>query len=116
MSTDKQTYMQTGSTEPESLLDELQNLLEKQMKLMQRGRISDVELLCRQAEPLVNDINRTGILEQADYTNKREQLQALYNKLCLALTAQKADISEKLSRIRKGKKTIWAYRNNVHGG
>jgi len=116
MSTDKQTYMQTGSAEPESLLDDLQNLLEKQMKLIQRGRISDVELLCRQADSLVNDINRTGILERAEHKNRREQLLTLYNKLCLAITAQKADVSEKLSRIRKGKKTILAYRNNVHGG
>jgi hypothetical protein len=31
----------------------------------------------------------------------------------MALNAQKNDIGEKVSRIKKGKKTVKAYKNNV---
>lgn len=106
----------SNNAKPESLLDELQNLLVKQRELIKRGNIKDVELLCKQANLLVDDIARTGILEQAEHKDRREHLQELYKNLCLAIEAQKADISKKLSRIRKGKKTIGAYRNNEHHG
>jgi hypothetical protein len=59
------------------------------------------------------EIAQTGILELREFKNRREQLQKLYDSLLLAITAQRADISEKLSHVRKGKKTIGIYRSNI---
>ncbi len=95
------------------LLDELQNLLEKQIELALHGNISDVELLSKQASSLVERIVQAGILGLAEFGNRREQLQKLYKDLCLTVTAQRADISEKLSRVRKVRKTIETYRENI---
>jgi len=95
------------------LLDELQGLLEKQIKLARQGSIIDMERLSSQASSLVEKITQAGILELAEFKNRREHLQKLYEVLCLALTAQKADITEKLSQVRKGRKTIKAYRSNT---
>jgi len=95
------------------LLDELQGLLEKQIELVRQGSIIDMERLSSQASSLVEKITQAGILELAEFKNRREHLQKLYEALCLALTAHKADITEKLSHIRKGRKTIEAYRGNV---
>jgi len=103
MSTDKQIH----------LLDDLQSLLEKQIELVQQGNISGVEILSKQASSLVVEIAQTGILELREFKNRREQLQKLYDSLLLAITAQRADIAEKLSRVRKGKKTIGIYRSNI---
>jgi len=103
MSTDKQIH----------LLDDLQSLLEKQIELVQQGNISGVEILSKQASSLVVEIAQTGILELREFKNRREQLQKLYDSLLLAITAQRADISEKLSRVRKGKKTVGIYRSNI---
>lgn len=95
------------------LLDELQELLEKQIELVRLGNIGDIELLGKQASCLVGKITQAGILELAEFENRQEQLQKLYETLCLAITTQKADTAEKLNRIRKGKKTIKTYRNNI---
>ena len=95
------------------LLDELQSLLEKQIELAQQGNISDVELLSKQASFLVEKIVQKGILESAEFESRREQLQKLYEQLCLAVTAHKADVFKDLSRVRKGRKTIETYRRNV---
>ena len=105
MSTDKQIH----------LLDGLQSLLEKQIELARQGNPAGgrIEVLSKQAGSLVEKIARGGILELAEFKNRREQLQKLYKDLCLAITAQKDDTAEKLSRVRKGRKTIQTYRNNI---
>ena len=103
MSTDKQTH----------LLDDLQSLLEKQMELAQQGNISGVEVLSKQANSLVGKIARSRFPESSEFKSRHEQLRKLYQDLCLALTAQQAETTEELSRVRKGKKTIETYRNNI---
>ncbi len=103
MSTDKQTH----------LLDDLQSLLEKQIELAQQGNISGVEVLSKQANSLVRKIAQTRILELREFKNRREQLQKLYDSLLLAITAQRAEAAGELNRVRKGRKTIETYRNNI---
>lgn len=96
-----------------NLLDNLQILLQKQIRLAQEGDTSGIEVLAKQADILAQKIAETGILELPEFGNRRQQLQKLYDSLCLAITAQRAGISKKLSRIRKGKKTLETYRSNV---
>jgi len=99
--------------EPSHLLDDLQALLERQTKLAQQGKIGDVELLSKEASSVVERLAETGILELPEFKNRRGQLQKLYEELCLTITGQQADITEKLRHVRKGKKTIRTYRSNT---
>jgi hypothetical protein len=94
-------------------LGELGNLLEKQIGLLSRGCFSGVEHLTEQTDKLVNEIAQTEILKLTEYKSWREYLRGLYQNLCLAIAAQKADIAEKKSQVRKIKKTIGAYRNSM---
>ena len=96
-----------------NLLDELQILLEKQIELARQGNINEIEVLSKQASSLVRKIARSGVLESSEYKSQREQLRKLYYDLCLVLTAQQAETTKELSRVRKGKKTIAAYRGNI---
>ena len=98
------------------LLDELQTLLEKQVEMARQGNIRDVEVLCKQAGSLSEKIAQTQILDPAEpifNRKRREQLQKLYEDLCLAITDQKAEVSKELNRVRKGKKTIQTYHNHI---
>ena len=98
------------------MLDELRTLLEKQVEKARQGNIKDVELLSKQVGSIIEKVLQKGILDPADPAfNKvrREKLQKLYEDLCLAVAAQRAVVSEELSRIRKGKKTIQTYRNHI---
>jgi len=110
MSTDRAEHIADKQVH---LLNDLQILLEKQIGLARQGDISSVEVLSKQASSLVGKIAQTGVLELAEFKNRREQLQKLYDSLCLALAAQKTETAEKLSRVRKGKKTIETYRSNI---
>ena len=109
MSTDKDKQISGLS----SVLDDLQSLLEKQIELARQGNIRDVEALSKQTSSLVVKIRERGILELAEFKNRREQLQKLYEALYLAITAQKAGTFEELKQVRKGKRTIKAYRSNI---
>ncbi|MHC4643712.1 MAG: hypothetical protein ACYS32_18880 [Planctomycetota bacterium] len=102
-----------------NLLDELQVLLKKQIDLARQGNIRGFEVLSKQADSLVGKIAQTGILSSANAAfdgQRREQLERLrklYEKLCLAITAQKADVSEKINQVRKGKRTMQAYSGHI---
>lgn len=110
MSTDN---IQTIADEPLHMLKDLQSLLEEQTKLARQGKIGDVELLSKKASSVVERLAETGILGLPEFENRRGQLQKLYTELCLAITAQQADVSQRLSHVRKGKQTIRAYHSNT---
>ena len=96
------------------LLDNLQSLLEKQIELTQQGKISKIAAVSEQANSLVEKIAQEEILELAEFKNRQEQLQELYNDLCLAVAAQKAATAEMLSRVRKGKKLLCTYATSLN--
>jgi len=104
MSTDKQI----------SMLSELQSLLDKQLELAHQGNSAgkQIEVLGGQADCLVKKITQTGILERPEFQSQKKKLKKLYENLHLAITAQRADTSEKLSHVRRGRKIVETYRGN----
>lgn len=110
MSTDSVEIIPDGQIQPP---DELQNLLKKQIELARQGNIGEIEVLSKQASSLVGKIALSGVLESSEFKSQHEQLRKLYQDLRLALTAQKAETAKEINRVRKGKKTVEAYRNNI---
>ena len=102
------------STEKQkSLVNTLQSLLKKKLHCARHGDISTVETLSAQSDAIVQQINREKILDLDEFKTHKKQLQKAYEDLSMALKIQKDDIAEKVSRIKKGKKTIKAYKKNV---
>ena len=97
------------------MLDELQSLLEKQLELAHQGNSAgeQIEVLGKKADCLVEEITQAGILERAEFEIQKKKLKKTYEDLHLAITAQKADTSEKLIQVRRGKKIVETYRNNI---
>jgi hypothetical protein len=97
------------------MLDELQNLLEQQLELTNQGNAAgeQIVVLCKQADRLVKKIATEKILEQPEFENQKKKLKKLYEDLHLAITAQKAETSQKLSHIRCGKKIVETYHSNI---
>ena len=112
MSTDN---MEMTSRKQMYLLDELLGLLESQIQLAHQGISNDKEFksLIKKTASIVDKLSRSKILESTEFKNQREQLRKLYEDLCLTLTAQQAETVEELKRVRKGRKTIEAYCNNL---
>jgi hypothetical protein len=94
-------------------LNELQNMLEKQIELARQGNVNEIEALSKQASYLVEKIAKMGILESPEFKNQHKLFRKLYQDLYLALTAQQAENTKELTRIRRGKKTIATYGKNI---
>ena len=97
------------------MLDELQNLLEQQILLVHQGNSAGerFEALSSRTDFLVWEIAEMKVLERDEMKDRRTQLKKSYDKLRFALTAQKDDVTDKLSQIRRGRKTIGTYRDNI---
>jgi hypothetical protein len=99
--------------EQRQLLRSLQHLLQKQIEMAHQGDIGGVSMVSKQAGDVAKKIAQRIILEKVTFKNQREQLRRLYADLCLILATEKADVAGRLNHIRKGKKTIKAYRSNT---
>ncbi len=101
--------------EKTNLIDELQDLLEKQIELAHKGDPGGkrFEELSMRTNFLVEKIVRAGILESDQFKDRREQLKKLYNGLYPAIATRKVETAKHLCRVQKGKKTIATYRNNI---
>lgn len=96
------------------LLDELQSVLEEQIRLARQGNPPQrIELLGEQANSLVEKIDEAGLFESNEFRNRREHLTKLYGDLYLALTVQKDEASKELMKVRNSRKALKAYRNNT---
>ena len=97
------------------MLDELLNLLEQQIELVHQGNSSGgrFEALSSRADSLVREIAEMKILQLEEMKEQRMKLGKSYDRLRLALTAQKDDVADKLSQLRRGRKTIGTYRDNI---
>ena len=107
MNAEEQTHLFKSS------LDELEELLKEQIRLVRQGGFNELETVSVRTGRLVEKIVGTGVLESDEFKSRRQHLQNLYESLQLAVSVQKADASEQISHIRKGRKAIGAYRSNI---
>lgn len=107
--------VETASYERISLLNELQNLLEKLLQLARQGDSTNehFDAVIAKADSLVGKINQFGPIGSGEIQHRFERLRQLYETLSLVISVQKADVSEELNRIRRGKKIIAVYHKNV---
>ena len=97
----------------DSLLDQLQGLLEQEIACVRRGHAEGLGLLGRKTEPLVQEIVRAGFLQLPEFADRRAHLRQLYGSLSLMMTARKAEIGGELASLRKGRKMLRTYRNTI---
>jgi hypothetical protein len=97
------------------LLNELQSLLKKQIELSHQGNSASeqIESLSMQTDCLVEKIVQAEIFQCPELKHQRALLKKLYENLCLAISAQKAEVAEKIRQVRKGRSTIGTYRRSI---
>lgn len=99
---------------PEKLLDELANLLKKQIGLARSSNLRALEALSLQVGNIAAKIGAAGILEQPAFAARRKQLEQLNNRLSLIVAAERHRVAGQLAQVRKGKKLLSAYAGNLN--
>ena len=107
--------IKTAQKEDIVLLNRLSKLLEEQINVIHHSDISgkQVEILAEQTQAVVVEIEKKGLIGLEQFREQREHIQRLYNNLNLAIIARKNETEKQLTQLRKGKKIIDVYRNNV---
>jgi hypothetical protein len=95
------------------LLEELANILERQIELTRHDCFEESEKLIGQSEQLAVNITAAGLLDKPQYNGWRKRLTGLYKDMELVLSTQKRAVAQQLSVIDKGKKTLAVYRDNI---
>ena len=98
------------------LINKLTKMLEEQINVIQCS--SDIygkkiEAFAEQIQSIVDEIACKGLLELEQFRDKREHIKRLYDNLNLAVIARSNETEKQLNHVRKGKKTINAYHNNI---
>lgn len=96
-------------TQEETLLRDLQSLLEKQIEGVKKSDFRSVETLSEQADILIAELVKKRLPEQPEWRGRMEQFIHLYKQLELMIAAEKESVCRQLRKLGKGKKTIQAY-------
>jgi hypothetical protein len=97
----------------EKLVTGLEDILEKQLKLMRTSRDKAAFDLAEQTADFVGIIGREEILKNDKFATQRQNIQRLYKELTLATAERKQSVSAELNKIRKGKKSVGAYKSEI---
>ena len=97
------------------LINRLAGLLEQQINVIQCSDIAGrlIEILAEQTQSIVKEISEKGLLDSQEYKEQREHIKRLYHHLNIAVIARKCETEKQLNHVRKGKKTIGTYHNNI---
>lgn len=90
------------------ILDNWRQLLKKQIRLAQQGKINEVENLCKDADSLIKDLSGN-----APAPEKMGIIKKLYHELCLILTSDMSHIARVLKNSKKNRLATKIYRNNL---
>lgn len=101
------------SASDEKLVSGLEDVLEKQLKLMRTSCDKAASDLAEKTTEFVDIIGQKEILKDNRFATQRMNIQRLYKELRLATAERKQSVALELSKIRKGKRSVGAYKTEI---
>ncbi|UCF14116.1 MAG: flagellar protein FliT [Phycisphaerales bacterium] len=91
------------------LLDELQSLLNEQIKLVRKGDFSASEALAEESGRLVDEFSQIDVSEHVEHRERLERLTKSYRTVIFSVAAEKDRLEKQLQQISRGRKTLRTY-------
>ena len=92
------------------LLDELQSLLNEQIKLVRKGDFNVSEALIEETAGLVDELSQIGVSEHKELRERFERLTKSYRTVIFSVAVEKDRLEQQLQQISQGRKTLRIYR------
>ena len=102
-----------GPGDAKPLLDELQGLLERQVRVARQGNLATMAVLMEEADAVVAKVVRLGVNSTPEFEQRRGALESLFDTLSLVLTTARSDVDDEIKRMRRGKNVLGTYRRNL---
>lgn len=97
----------------QQLLDDLQELLQRQVDLLLHGDVAAAERLAQETDTLVLRMTDTSVTETPAFHEMRPRLETLYSRLGLALATARREARGQIELARKGRRVIRTYHQNL---
>ncbi len=91
-----------------SLLADLHQTLQEQLRCVQEGLLDQAAEACRKTEQLLNSLRRTGVAGLAGQA-ELNACRRLHEQVGVALAQQQGEVVAELARVRPGKVLLQAY-------
>jgi len=91
------------------LVDELQQLLERQLDLARGGSLAALQQLGERVDTVVSRITEAGMVDSPPLRSRMPVLEGLYRELCTVLAAQQHETSNTLRAVGQGKRLLRTY-------
>ncbi len=95
----------------QSILTELGTTLDNQLALARTGDMETVSSLSEEVDKLVGQASELIGQDQQDYTEHIHAIRQRQRAVTLAIASQEQELAQKLTKARKGKTSIKAYRD-----
>jgi len=95
------------------LVDELQQLLERQLDLARGGSLASLQQLSERVDTVVSRITEAGMMDSPPLRSRMPVLEGLYRELCTVLVAQQQETSRTLRAVRQGKRLLRTYEKHA---
>ena len=95
------------------LIEDICCLLAKQTAMAIQGDLAGVEALMSDSENLMRQIAELKVTDSASLNVKKNKLQNMYKKLSLIIAGSKNETFAELTKVRKSKKVLKAYKGNI---
>lgn len=96
--------------QPLLLLDELQSLLNEQIRLVRKGKFSATETMAEETGRLIEELGRIDVPERIEIRKRIERLVKSYRIIIFSVAAEKDRVEKQLQQIGQGRKTLRTYR------
>lgn len=100
---------------PAQLADILEQLLHAQLELMQAGQDEAALIATEETQPLTEYIARRNILSDPAMAQQVNRIKKLYTEIAIAVNASKTGVLAQIGKLRRGKKSLTAYRSSATG-
>jgi len=87
----------------------MEELLTRQIDCLKNYDLDAAIRYAEESEQASAELTRSGILELPENAAIKDRIQSLYRELCLIIASQRQDVSDKLSQIRNGLRTLGTY-------
>ncbi len=100
---------------PAQLADLLEKILQAQLELMQAGQGEAALLAAQKTQPLAEYIAACKFLNQTAYSQQANRIKKLYTDISIIVNTDKTAALAQLGKLRRGKKSLNAYRSSTSG-
>ena len=90
----------------------LENLLTRQVDKLRRYDLDGAVRIAEEATEIASRLGVEDVLERQEFSAQKKRLDALYKDIELIIETERSEVANKIKQIRKGKRTLGAYKNN----